>query len=36
MYDECKDKLFVGKAQKMVKKFAETKTFVIFAPSSPC
>ena len=22
MYDECKDKFFFGKAQKMVKKFA--------------
>ena len=32
----AKINFFVGKAQKMVKKFAETKTFVIFASSSPC
>lgn len=36
MYDECKDTLFIGKAQNMVKKFAETKTFAIFASSNPC
>lgn len=36
MYDECKDTLFIGKVQNMVKKFVETKTFTIFASSIPC
>ena len=32
----AKINFFVGKAQKMVKKFAEAKTFAIFASSSLC